>query len=102
MLLSFIFPASGPLHVSFGYQMSSVAIVSERLQVLKLHSFGLELVPVQRELVRDGCASSVQVQVVIHRSCVTLNIPDFWTAVLKSGFQLCQSLSDLTVIWDGF
>lgn len=102
MLLSFILPASGPFHVSSGYQMSPVAIVSERLRVLKLHSFGLELVPAQRELVRDGCASSVQVQVVIHRSCVTLNIPHFWTAALKSDFQLCPSLSDLTGIWDGF
>ena len=39
MLLSLILPASGPLHVSFGYQMSSVEIVSERLEELKLHSF---------------------------------------------------------------
>lgn len=41
MVLSLVLPASGPLHVSFGYQMSSVEIVSERLEVLKLHSFGL-------------------------------------------------------------
>lgn len=49
----------------------------------------------------DGCqcASSVQVKVVIHSSCVTLNIPDFWTTGLKSDFQLCPFLFDLYVIW---
>lgn len=41
MVLSLVLPASGPLHVSFGYQMSSVEIVSERSEVLKLLSFGL-------------------------------------------------------------
>lgn len=39
VLLSLILPASGPVHVSFEYQMSSVEIVSERLGALKLHSF---------------------------------------------------------------
>lgn len=39
VLLSLILSASGPVHVSFGYQMSSVEIVSERLGALKLHSF---------------------------------------------------------------
>lgn len=47
----------------------------------------------------DGCASSVQVKVVIHSSCVTLNIPDFWTEGLKSDFQLCPFLFDLCVFW---
>lgn len=39
--VKFSFACLGPLHVSFGYQMSSVEIVSERLEVLKLRSFGL-------------------------------------------------------------
>lgn len=100
MLLSLILPASVPLSVlHLGIKCPLLRLCQRDWKSWSCAALFCNWCQCRGKAQSWWIASSVQVKVVIHSTCVTLNMPDFWTAGLKSNFQLCPFLFDLYVIW---